>query len=95
MDCAGILEQSLGARNQVGIGLSTCRTGPPGYILWRNRFLRIDSWAPKKVKNTVSIRFISTVAALCAFFKKFRIKYETAALHRVRIKQEMSPYFLF
>jgi hypothetical protein len=21
-----------------------CRTGPPGYIGWRNRFLRIDSW---------------------------------------------------
>jgi hypothetical protein len=23
-----------------------CRTGPPGYIGWRNRFLGIDSWAP-------------------------------------------------
>ncbi len=22
-----------------------CRTGPPGYIGWRNRFLGIDSWA--------------------------------------------------
>jgi hypothetical protein len=31
-----------------------CRTGPPGYIGWRNRFLEIDSWAPQKFKNTVS-----------------------------------------
>ncbi len=23
-----------------------CRTGPPGYIGWQNRFLGIDSWAP-------------------------------------------------
>jgi hypothetical protein len=23
-----------------------CRTGPPGYIGCRNRFLGIDSWAP-------------------------------------------------
>ena len=23
-----------------------CRTGPPGYICWRNRFLGIDFWAP-------------------------------------------------
>jgi hypothetical protein len=23
-----------------------CRTGPPGYTGWRNRFLGIDSWAP-------------------------------------------------
>jgi hypothetical protein len=23
-----------------------CRTGPPGYIGWRNRFLGIDFWAP-------------------------------------------------
>jgi hypothetical protein len=23
-----------------------CRTGPPGYIGWRNRFLGIDAWAP-------------------------------------------------
>ncbi len=22
------------------------RTGPPGYICWRNSFLGIDSWAP-------------------------------------------------
>jgi hypothetical protein len=24
----------------------TCRTGPPGYIDWWNRFLGIDTWAP-------------------------------------------------
>jgi hypothetical protein len=23
-----------------------CRTGPPCYIGWRNRFLGIDAWAP-------------------------------------------------
>jgi hypothetical protein len=23
-----------------------CRTGPPGYIGWRYRFLGIESWAP-------------------------------------------------
>ncbi len=26
--------------------LHICRTGPPGYIDWRNWFLGIDSWAP-------------------------------------------------
>jgi len=31
-----------------------CRTGPPGYIGWRNRFLRIDSWAPWTSTNTSS-----------------------------------------
>jgi hypothetical protein len=39
---AGIFKKSMGARNRVGIGC----TGPPGYIGWRNSFLRIDSWAP-------------------------------------------------
>ncbi len=39
-----------GARNRVGI----CRTGPPGYIGWQNRFLGIDFWAPYKFKNTTS-----------------------------------------
>ncbi len=23
-----------------------CRTGPPGIIVWRPRFIGIDSWAP-------------------------------------------------
>ncbi len=31
-----------------------CRTGPPGYIGWRNRFLGIDSWAPLLFTNTGS-----------------------------------------
>ena len=39
--CAGILEQKMGARTRVGIGLS-------GYIGWRNRFLGSDFWAPYK-----------------------------------------------
>ena len=30
------------------------RTGPPGYIGWRNSFLRIDSGAPYTFKNTGS-----------------------------------------
>jgi hypothetical protein len=38
---AGVLEQSMGARNRPGI--ESCRTGPPGYTGWRNRFLRIGS----------------------------------------------------
>jgi hypothetical protein len=31
-----------------------CRTGPPGYTSWRNRFLEIDCWAPKTFTNTDS-----------------------------------------
>ncbi len=30
------------------------RTGPPGYIGWRNRFLGINCCAPQKFKNTAS-----------------------------------------
>ncbi len=47
---AGIFEQSIWARNRVGIGLSY----PPArlYISWWNRFLGIDSCAT--FKNTVS-----------------------------------------
>ncbi len=44
---AGIFKQSMGARNRVGMGY---RTGPPGYIGWRNSFLGIDSWAPYTVR---------------------------------------------
>ncbi len=40
---AGILEQSMGARNRVGIGLSYWPASCTG---WQNRFLGIDSWAP-------------------------------------------------
>jgi hypothetical protein len=57
---AGTLEQSMGARNRIGIGLSyrparlySRRAGYIGYIGWRNRFLEtrdrflgIYSWAP-------------------------------------------------
>ncbi len=32
-----------------------CRTGPPGYIGWRNRFLGIDSWAPETFTNTTAV----------------------------------------
>ncbi len=38
VNCAGILGQSMGAKNSY-------RIVPPGYIGWRNRFLGIDSWA--------------------------------------------------
>jgi hypothetical protein len=31
------------------------RTGPPGYIGWRNRFLGIDSWAAYTFTNTGSV----------------------------------------
>ncbi len=30
------------------------RTGPPGYIGWRNSFLGTDSWASETFKNTGS-----------------------------------------
>jgi hypothetical protein len=51
----GVLEfenNLLGAGNSIGYG---CRTGPPDYIGWRNRLIGIDSWAPKKFRNTVSV----------------------------------------
>jgi hypothetical protein len=40
---AGIFKESMAARNRGGMGY---RTGPPGYIGWRNSFFGIDSWAP-------------------------------------------------
>jgi hypothetical protein len=51
--CAGILEQSMGARNRVGIGLSywSARLHRLEESIPWNRF---DSWATKKFKNTVS-----------------------------------------
>ncbi len=47
--CAGIFEQSIGARNRVGIGLSY--TAPPGYIGCRNRFRGIDSELHESLKK--------------------------------------------
>jgi hypothetical protein len=38
------------------------RTGPPGYIGWRNSFLGIDSWAPETFKKTGSAAVFITVA---------------------------------
>ena len=35
------------------------RTGPPGYIGWRNSFLGIDSGAPYTFKNTGSHELIN------------------------------------
>ncbi len=32
-----------------------CRTGPPGYIRWRNRFTVVDSWAPETFTNSALI----------------------------------------
>jgi hypothetical protein len=39
------------------------RTGPPGYIGWRNSFLGIDSGAPYTFKNTGS-DFLLVVATV-------------------------------
>jgi hypothetical protein len=39
----------LGTKEEEGY-----RTGPPGYIGWRNSFLGIDSGAPYTFKNTGS-----------------------------------------
>jgi hypothetical protein len=44
------LNKLWGARNRVGI----VRTVPPGYTAWPKWFLRIDSWAPEKFKNSGS-----------------------------------------
>jgi hypothetical protein len=40
--CAGIFKHLW----RLGTEYYGCRTGPPGYIGWRNGFLGIDSWAP-------------------------------------------------
>ncbi len=48
---AGILKQSMGARNRVRIGLPY---RPARQHAWRNWFLVIDSWAPQKFKNSGS-----------------------------------------
>jgi hypothetical protein len=46
------------------------RTGPPGYIGWRNSFLRIDSGAPYTFKNTSSVHStnhgLSTLSSMYA-----------------------------
>jgi hypothetical protein len=51
---AGILEQSMGARNRVGIGLSY---RPPGYIGWNSLESILGSLKVKKfeLRNTVRI----------------------------------------
>jgi hypothetical protein len=49
---AGIFKESIGAKgteDEEGY-----RTGPPGYIGWRNSFLGIDSGAPYTFKNSGS-----------------------------------------
>jgi hypothetical protein len=54
MSSAGIFEQSMGARNRVGIGLSY---QPPGYIAWRNWFLGINPWLLKILKIRAHVNF--------------------------------------
>jgi hypothetical protein len=56
---AGIFKESMGA-----IGTEEeegYRTGPPGYIGWRNSFLGIDSGAPYTFKNMGSVIVICKV----------------------------------
>jgi hypothetical protein len=36
-----------------------CRTGPPGYLGWRNRFLGIDFWVFKSLKIRAQDLFFS------------------------------------
>ncbi len=50
---AGIFKESMGLGTEEEEGY---RTGPPGYIGWRNSFLGIDSGAPYTFKNTDSGR---------------------------------------
>jgi hypothetical protein len=50
----------LGNEEEEGI-----RTGPPGYIGWRNSFLGIDSGAPYTFKNTSSeLEFLKSLWGL-------------------------------
>jgi len=49
---AGIFKEAKGLGNEDEEGY---RTGPPGYIGWRNSFLGIDSVAPYTFKNTSSV----------------------------------------
>jgi hypothetical protein len=55
---AGIFKQSIGARNRVGIGLSNRPARL--HAAWRNCFLRIDSWASYKFKNSGSDQQLGT-----------------------------------
>jgi hypothetical protein len=48
---AGIFKEAIGLGTGEEEGY---RTGPPGYIGWRNSFLGIDSGAPYTFKNTSS-----------------------------------------
>jgi hypothetical protein len=50
---AGIFKQTTGAKNRVGIGLFV-PAHQATHTAWRNWFLRIDSWAPEKFKNSGS-----------------------------------------
>ncbi len=55
MSPGGPVQQPYSASVQAPIDCSKihipiCRTGPPGYIGWRNRFLRIDSRALKRLQ---------------------------------------------
>jgi hypothetical protein len=43
---AGIFKESMGARSVDTEEEKGYRTGPPGYIGWRNSILGIDSWTP-------------------------------------------------
>jgi len=52
--CALILEQSMGVRNRVGIGLPY---RPTRLHRLANRFLEFDCWPPYKFKNAVSDKF--------------------------------------
>ncbi len=44
----GSINSGTGIDSQPGgpVRYPICRTGPPGFIGWRNRFLGTDSWAP-------------------------------------------------
>ncbi len=58
---AGIFKESMGAGTEEEEGY---RTGPPGYIGWRNSFLGINSKVPYTFKNTGSGIEPMTVATL-------------------------------
>ncbi len=46
------------------------RTGPPGYIGWRNSFLAIDSGAPYTFKNSGSEQAFRTIFRISQCFQR-------------------------
>jgi hypothetical protein len=89
--CAGILEQSMGARNRVAIGLSY--TDPPGYIGLRNQFLGLKV---KEYQICVSIngKFLSLYTNMAQFCSAIFLYIESKLfLQRKNLLSRWKSYF--